>query len=356
MHSAPPEIFHSLLVVHLHLASEHAGGLDSKLDEKCHSFSEVSIVTEEQILLSAAQDGTAQTLADKIHNTPSDSSAGNLTLRRALLAEALNCNYSRQDLSFTNLMSWQNKTSYLVLVALGLICTLSAAFPDQSVLFLLGALGGFVSRLSRSLERNDVPTDYGASWTTLFLGPISGALGAWAGVLLMGLAIEWQVVGTTVKTDWINPGSDVRTLAIAFLFGFSERLLDTVLDALQKKTLANNTSAAAQPARANANNPNLPAQKPATNRGAEGGPGKPLPAATVGVNYTGTLSAANVPDAILWTPDTGESLPEWLKLDQAGGLTGVPPAGSVGKLTFHAKAGNPAVDPSYEFTLQVNAS
>lgn len=118
-----------------------------------------------------------------------------------------------------------------------MICVLVGVDPDRGVLFLVGAIGGLLSRLSRSLERNDVPTDYGASWTTLFLSPVAGALGAWAGILLSALAVELNVLSETFKDLWCCPFTQLA-LGLALLFGFSERLFDTVLDKLVTKTVA----------------------------------------------------------------------------------------------------------------------
>ena len=154
-----------------------------------------------------------------------------------LLASALGVTYDRVDNSFADLVSWQNKSAWLVTCGLGLVIALTVAFPDQSILFLVGAAGGLVSRLSRSLDRKDVPTDYGASWTTLFLSPVAGALGAWTGTMIAALAVDLKVLGPVFVVDWDNPMTK-STLAIALLFGFSERLLDNVFDKLEQASAA----------------------------------------------------------------------------------------------------------------------
>jgi hypothetical protein len=106
---------------------------------------------EQQLRTSTAPPSLA--LADAIH----------AERRKALLAEALNFNYQSEDNTFSDLVSWQNKTSWLVVCGLLAVLVLSIAIPDHSLLFLIGATGGLLSRLSRSLDRKDVPTDYGAS-------------------------------------------------------------------------------------------------------------------------------------------------------------------------------------------------
>jgi hypothetical protein len=105
---------------------------------------------------------------------------------------------------------------------------------DHTVLFLVGAAGGLMSRLSRAVFRADVPTDYGASWTTLFLSPVVGALSAWAGVLLVGLAVKLQILGSAIPANWCDPYNPM-VLAIALMLGFAERLFDEILKPVEKK-------------------------------------------------------------------------------------------------------------------------
>jgi hypothetical protein len=168
--------------------------------------------------------------------------------RKALLAEAFNANFDRDEKEFAGLVSWQNKASWLVGCGLVLILMLTGVIHHHSILFLVGATGGLLSRLSRSLERKDVPSDYGASWTTLFLSPVAGALGAWAGILISGLAVQLNVLGSVFNVDWSTAPCEPTTLAIALAFGFSERLLDGVFDQLVGKTgVAQTTSTNPQP-------------------------------------------------------------------------------------------------------------
>src|SRR6202035_66490 len=146
---------------------------------------------------------------------------------RAVLTQALSAHYDREYNSYADLVSWQNKTSWLVGCGLLLIVVLTSAFPNQSIFFLVGATGGLLSRLSRSLNRKAAPTDYGASWTTLFLSPVAGALGAWVGILIAALAVNLKILNEALGGDW-NKAHEPATLAVALAFGFSERLLDSV--------------------------------------------------------------------------------------------------------------------------------
>jgi hypothetical protein len=169
--------------------------------------------------------------------------------RRALLGRAIALANEERDKQFSSLMEWHNKASWLILAALLFIGCVAAA-AGHAVLFLAGAAGGFLSRLMRAIRREDLPLDYGASWTTLFLSPIFGALAAWFGVALIHLATQQGVnlLGDAFRlVDWNVPTAPA-TLAIAFLLGFSERLFDSVVGAVERR--AAGTRAADEAAKA----------------------------------------------------------------------------------------------------------
>src|SRR5206468_466496 len=137
--------------------------------------------------------------------------------RKALLGRAISIIYGERDTSFSTLMEWQNKASWLILAAVVIIAFLSGA-EGRSILFLAGAAGGFLSRLMRNLKREDVPLDYGASWTTLFLSPLFGALAGWFGIALIAFATQpgISLLGDAFRSvSWDDP-SGVSSLAIAF--------------------------------------------------------------------------------------------------------------------------------------------
>jgi hypothetical protein len=164
-----------------------------------------------------------------------DGRATQANARKALLGRALSIIYADRDMSFSTLMEWQNKAGWLMLFALILIGFLAVA-AGHAVLFLAGAAGGYVSRLMRALRREDVPLDYGASWTTLFLSPLFGALAGWFGVALITLAAssEVKLLGDAFRLIQWNDPTSPETLAIAFLLGFSERFFDAVVRAVEK--------------------------------------------------------------------------------------------------------------------------
>jgi len=83
---------------------------------------------------------------------------------RALLAEALGVVYDNRDNGFATLMTWHNKSVWLVFCGLFFIVALASALPN-AVLFLVGATGGLLSRLSRTVYGADIPP------TTALHGP-----------------------------------------------------------------------------------------------------------------------------------------------------------------------------------------
>lgn len=268
--------------------------------------------------LRATDDTPCVALANVIHQALSPPPAA-LPRRRALLAEALAANYSREDNQYADLVSWQNKTSWLVVCGLILILALTGAYPGHSILLLIGATGGLLSRLSRSLDRKSVPTDYGASWTTLFLSPVAGALAAWTGILIADVASRAGILGANFNADWSSPLGP-RTLAIALLFGFSERLLDSVLDKLEGKATGTQTQPRKQQAPAP---PPLNAPAAGTVPTALTITTSTLPPGQLNQPYAQVLAAANAVGTVTWSLTQGP-LPDGLHLGGDGKLTGVP--------------------------------
>lgn len=250
-------------------------------------------------------------LASRIQQALSGAPPASSERCKALLAEALSANYDATDSSFADLVSWQNKTAWLVVIGLMLIVVLSATL-GHAVLFLIGGTGGLLSRLSRSLYRKDVPTDYGASWTTLFLSPVVGALGGWTGILLSTVAIKAGVLGTLFSVNWDSP-YDPMTLGIALLFGVSERAFDSVLSKLEDKVAEPSASA-----------------QPAPKSGLKITTSSALPAGTVGQEYRVELKASSATGSLTWTKTDG-SLPDGLTMDATGVISGKPSAAATGK-------------------------
>jgi hypothetical protein len=155
---------------------------------------------------------------------------------RALLVEALAYLNDEDVNTFAQLVGWQTKAVWLAGVGCSLVVGLSFAVGNP-VLFIAGAAGGYLSRLARTLKRADVPTDYGASWTTLFLSPIVGGLSGWFGILLIVVLADprFNVLGAAFQAvRWCTPLAPF-TLGIAFAMGFSERLFDGIISSLDEK-------------------------------------------------------------------------------------------------------------------------
>jgi hypothetical protein len=173
--------------------------------------------------------------------------------RKQLLVEALTFLYDCKDTGFASLTSWQNKAFWLTLVGVIFVASLSAT-EGHANLFLAGAAGGFLSRIMRQIKRADVPNDYGASWATLFLSPIAGALAGWFGVVLIMLLADPNVgvlSGPLKAIDW-NAANVAPVLGAAFVLGFSERLFDGLVTQLedtidQKKEAAQKAQANVPP-------------------------------------------------------------------------------------------------------------
>lgn len=169
---------------------------------------------------------------------PVPSSPAGIEQRRleayAVLREALYLVHDGRDTLFESLADQQRKASVLAGLGLGLIVLLAVA-GQREELFLLGAVGGFLSRLGRLLNRRPVFTDYGASSARLVLAPVSGALAGWIGILLLRVLFDLQVASSTFGNLWQLP-SGVDALGVAFVLGFSERLFAKVVGGVEATT------------------------------------------------------------------------------------------------------------------------
>jgi hypothetical protein len=159
-------------------------------------------------------------------------------MQRRLVAQATAMIYESRDRHFTALLEWQNKAMWMILAAL-LIITATAVLGDHIFLFFAGAAGGLLSRLARTLQRQDVPIDYGASWTTLFLSPLLGALSAWYGIALITFLSrpELPFLGRAFDDVQWNTPISTATVAAAVILGFSERWFGSLANAVQTAEL-----------------------------------------------------------------------------------------------------------------------
>jgi hypothetical protein len=199
--------------------------------------------------------------------------------RKALLGRALAILYGERDSGFAALMEWQNKASWLAFAALLLIGFLAAS-AGNAVLFLAGAAGGYTSRVMRAINRDGasvdfVPLDYGASWTTLYLSPLYGALAGWFGIALITLVSndELHLLGDAFqRIRWDEPTVSF-TVAIAFLLGFSERFFDAVVGAVEKHAQRAEEMRSSASERATPSIPDVDARRAAAGRADGAQPG-----------------------------------------------------------------------------------
>jgi hypothetical protein len=147
---------------------------------------------------------------------------------RCFLEQSLHLLYRVEGESDQKSRTWNNRITWLILCSLVLIFLLSALVGNPS-LFLLGATGGFLSRLGQIRQRKGIVTDYGVYWTTLFISPLIGALAGWAGVLTASVLVK-DLLGKAL--DWPEGGASPTsvTMAAALLLGLSERLFSSVIN------------------------------------------------------------------------------------------------------------------------------
>lgn len=123
----------------------------------------------------------------------------------------------------------QRKNLWLVMVGAVLIVTL-AAVSGNAVLLLLGAAGAFVSRLFALLRSDALTAEFRFTWTANMLGPVYGALVAYGGILAIVTLHHFQLLGDAFRGVTWGTHPDVPVMGLAFLLGFSERLVERVVD------------------------------------------------------------------------------------------------------------------------------
>ncbi|HEY6231053.1 MAG TPA: putative Ig domain-containing protein, partial [Pyrinomonadaceae bacterium] len=280
-------------------------------------------------------------LVNQIQTTLAAKPLGPVDRWRALHSEALSYLYDRSDTQFAQLVSWQNKTVWLVGISVLLIVSLAATL-QHGMLFLVGATGGLLSRLTRSLSRQDVPTDYGASWSTLFLSPVIGALAGWSGILLIIVGVEFNILGSALKFDWCNSFNPVM-LGIALLLGTSERFFDKILSKLDEKLGETPSPPQAPPAPPPTPPapPALPAVTPSV-----------LPEGKVGQAYSQPVTASGGTPPYQWSVASGQ-LPSGLTLDPTGQISGTPATPESAKFSLQVTDVAAAKSLPVEFSLVI---
>jgi hypothetical protein len=144
-----------------------------------------------------------------------------------LLDEALDVQYDQRDTLFESLANRQTTGSWMAIFGAGLLVVLGLALHHE-VLMLFGVVGGVLSRTQRLLSRRPSTDDYGVSAVLFILAPLVGALAGWAGIALLQGLVGLKVLDqSTFGSLWTNP-MQTAAFALAFAFGFVERLTDRV--------------------------------------------------------------------------------------------------------------------------------
>jgi hypothetical protein len=147
-----------------------------------------------------------------------------LTIRRAARA-----NVADDDGVKTALYT---KVEWLTYVSTLAVVVAAVAFGRWQFL-LAGALGGLLSRMSRTVRATNGTSIEDARWTTLLTSPMLGALSGFAGLLLAQTAKAVGVLGPVIPDGFLDQESAAGPIGLALVFGFSERLFDSVVQSVE---------------------------------------------------------------------------------------------------------------------------
>ena len=164
---------------------------------------------------------------------------------RAILKQALTLVYDSRDSAYEEAAEVYRKTLWLAGIGALAIVALGSAVEQGQIFFLVGAVGGLMSRLTRILSRRPRANDYGASWSTLILAPIAGGLAGWLGVALtealasedFGLLDAGTFESIFSGSDGLEGSQATVALAVSFIFGFSERLITRATTAAEERVV-----------------------------------------------------------------------------------------------------------------------
>lgn len=149
-----------------------------------------------------------------------------------LHANALALLHRLEVAEFARILKWHRKVLWITVSGL-ILLVLIAVFLGSAELLIVGAVGAYLSRLTRIIRRADAqPEDVSSYWTNLLLGPLLGALAAYGGVLLIAVFNELELAGpalANVGFDLDAAGVDrTLTLSLGFAFGITEGLVNRI--------------------------------------------------------------------------------------------------------------------------------
>lgn len=149
-----------------------------------------------------------------------------------LHANALALLHRLEVAEFARILKWHRKVLWITVSGL-ILLVLIAVFLGSAELLIVGAVGAYLSRLTRIIRRADAqPEDVSSYWTNLLLGPLLGALAAYGGILLIAVFNEFELAGpalANVGFDLDAAGVDrTLTLSLGFAFGITEGLVNRI--------------------------------------------------------------------------------------------------------------------------------
>lgn len=180
-----------------------------------------------------------------IGRTPASQSDSMDSCLLALLQAAMWAEAEAQQQDATIIDVSVNKLMWYVIIALlaiSLVGCLDATLLQPSasdaagVVFLLaGGVGGVLSRLAVVVgavdNQDQAKTKQQLRWMMLFLGPLVGALAAWAGMFVLKSAVQLNIFGSVFK-----PLFDKEAVTgICVLLGFSERLFVKIASTVEDR-------------------------------------------------------------------------------------------------------------------------
>ncbi|HEC18221.1 MAG TPA: hypothetical protein ENI97_02645 [Gammaproteobacteria bacterium] len=227
---------------HVHKAKVFATGLFSDSDACAEA-----IVTSKN--LSEIKSETAKELTSQIdHALNADTK--DISVVKSLTKRGQELLFDKRDNYFEGLANWQNRATWLVFVSL-FILVVAGITNGNTVLFVVGAIGGLLSRMRKVLIGKKHAFDYGASWSTLFLAPVVGALTGWSGVLLVLVLADADVLGAIFGNmlelekikdiPWRDIAITKASMALALVFGFSATFFERVIEGFENKTQSKTT-------------------------------------------------------------------------------------------------------------------
>lgn len=133
-------------------------------------------------------------------------------------------------------MENQSRATWVTAIGLGLILWLALA-EGHALLFLGGAVGGFLGRLMRAVQSDrSAYLNWRSAIPLLLLSPVVGALAGWTGYLLLSV-LEINLFGQAPAWSAEIPAADrAAVLAVSVVLGFSEALFNRLLGAFEART------------------------------------------------------------------------------------------------------------------------